>query len=124
MNPFTRFLTQWSRNASLADFIAHWDRLEKLVVQVHREKITLLEARQEFEAVWAWLRRHYGSWEEALRPYWQQTKAAGELTQTDPFQLLLSLEAPAAILGNWPAMQHLPAAREALNLYLRDQQEA
>jgi hypothetical protein len=60
-------------------------------------------------------------WSAYLRPYWQKTKAAGEHTQTDPFQLVLDLEAPDAILGDWRAMQHLPAAREALNLFVRDQ---
>ncbi len=122
MNPFTRFLSQWSRNRSLDEFVAYWDRLERLVVLVHREKMALAEAEPEFDRVWPWLRQRYGQWEEALRPYWQQTKAAGEQTQTDPFQLLLDLEAPAAISGNWRAMQHLPAAREALNLYLREQE--
>lgn len=122
MNPFTRFLNQWSKNRSLSEFISYWDRLERLVVWVHREKMTMAEAEPEFSEVWPWLRQQYAHWEEAVRPYWQQTKAAGECTQTDPFQLLLDLETPSAILGNWRAMQHLPAAREALNLFLRDQE--
>ncbi|GJM41140.1 MAG: hypothetical protein DHS20C20_14220 [Ardenticatenaceae bacterium] len=83
--------------------------------------MSVAEAEPLFVSVWPWLRRAYGGWEGALRPYWQQTKAAGELTQTDPFKLLLDLETPADILGNWHAMQHLPAAREALNRLLRDQ---
>ena len=121
MNPFTRFLTQWSKNRDLSEFIHYWDRLEQLVVRVHRKKTGLAEAEPEFTQVWPWLRQQYGGWEERLRPYWQQTKAAGAQTQTDPFRLLLDLETPSAILGNWHAMQHLPAAREALNLFLRDQ---
>lgn len=123
MNPFTRFLSQWTKDRSLAEFISYWDRLEKLVVLVHREKMTLSVAEPEFAQVWPWLRQNYGRWAEVLRPYWRQTKAAGELTQTDPFQLLLGIESPSAILDNWHAMQHLPAAREALNLFLRDQSE-
>jgi hypothetical protein len=121
MNPFTRFLSQWTKNRALSDFIVYWDRLEKLVVLVHREKLPLAAAEPEFAQVWPWLRQQYGAWEAVLWPYWQQTKAAGELTQTDPFQLLLDLDTPSAILDNWRAMQHLPAAREALNLFLRDQ---
>lgn len=121
MNPFTRFLNQWSPNRPLSEFIEYWDRLERLVVLVHREKLPVADAGPEFAEVWPWLRRQYGQWVDALRPYWQQTKAAGALTQTDPFQLLLDLETPSAILDNWRAMQHLPAAREALNLFLRDQ---
>ncbi|WP_420631887.1 hypothetical protein [Candidatus Leptofilum sp.] len=121
MNPFSGFLKQWSKNRPLNEFVAWWDQLESVVVQVYREKMTIEEAEPIFAEVWLWLRRHYEGWEETLRPYWQQTKAAGEQTQTDPFQLLLNLETPAAILGNWRAMQHLPAAREALNHLLRDQ---
>lgn len=121
MNPFTRFLSQWSKDRELSAFIAYWDRLERLVVLVHREKMTVAAAEPEFAEVWPWLRQNYGRWVEALRPYWQQTKAAGAPTQTDPFQMLLDLETPTAILGNWRAMQHLPAAREALNLLLRHQ---
>ena len=121
MNPFTRFLNQWSKNRSFTDFIAHWDRLEKLVILVYREKLSPTAAEPEFAQVWLWLRQHYGEWEGVLRPYWQQTKAAGEQTQVDPFQLLLNFETPAAISGDWQAMQHLPAAREALNLFLHDQ---
>ncbi|WP_420644415.1 hypothetical protein [Candidatus Leptofilum sp.] len=103
--------------------MAKWDQLEAVVVQVHREKMTVAEAAPIFAEVWPWLRRQYGGWVATLRPYWQQTKAAGEQTQTDPFQLLLDLESPTAILGNWRAMQHLPAAREALNHLLRDQND-
>lgn len=121
MNPFSRFLSQWSGNRPFSEFVARWDELELVVVRVHRDKMTLAEAEPIFAEVWPWLRQQYGQWEAVLRPYWPQTKAAGELTKTDPFQLLLDLESPAAILGNWRAMQHLPAARESLNRFLRDQ---
>jgi hypothetical protein len=120
MNPFTRFLNQWSQNRQLDDFIAHWDGLEGVVVGVYREKMTPAEAEAEFQRVWSWLRHNYGQWERELRPYWQQTKAAGEPVQTDPFRLLLAIEAPHTILGNSEAIQHLPAAREALNRFILD----
>lgn len=121
MNPFTRFLNQWSRNRRLSEFIAHWDALEQLVVQVYRQKQPAAEAEPEFDRIWPWLRNHYGEWEEQLRPYWQQTQAAGQPTQTDPFLLILQLQKPQEIVSDWSIMQHLPAAREALNKYLRDQ---
>lgn len=123
MNPFSRFLSQWSQNRPLNEFVAQWDELERTVVNVHREKMSLAEAEPIFSEVWPWLRQQYGQWEALLRPYWQQTKAAGELTKQDPFQLLLAFNAPSDILGNWFAMQHLPAAREALNRFLREQPE-
>ena len=118
MNPFTKYLTQWSRNRQLKTFVAYWDELEFIVVQVHRQKMDLAVADPDFARVWPWLRRHYGQWEAILRPFWQATQAAGKPTATDPFQLLLDLENAAAILDNWWAMQHLPAAREALNQLL------
>lgn len=120
MNPFTRFLAQWNRNPNLAEFVQYWDELERVVVAVYREKLPLAAADEPFVRVWPWLRQHYGQWEGVLRPYWQQTKAAGAPTQTDPFQLLLAFKQPADIIGDWRAMQHLPAAREALNRYIQD----
>jgi hypothetical protein len=115
MNPFSKFLRQWSQDDSLAEFVEYWDRLERLVVQVYRQKLTPEAAVGEFEQVWPWLRAHYEAWEGALRPLWTQTVAGGQPTQQDPFQLLLALSSPKAISGDWVAMQHLPAAREALN---------
>ncbi len=125
MNPFTQFLAQWSGDddkGRLQSFLAYWDALERLVVQVYRQKLTPEAAQAEYARVWPWLRQQYGNWAETLRPYWQQTRAAGVPTATDPFQLLLDIPSPQAILGDWRAMQHLPAAREALNQYLRASQ--
>lgn len=118
MNPFTAFLKQWLKNDDLSEFIAYWDRLEAVVVRVYRQKMTLDEAKPEFAQVWPWLRNHYGAWEKGLRPFWQATKAGGQTTATDPFQLLLNLQTVEEIVGHWAAMQHLPAAREALNQYV------
>lgn len=121
MNPFTKYLSQWSSDSNFAAFIEQWDRLERLVIAVYRGKTAPTEAGPEYDQVWPWLRKQYSHWEDTLRPYWQITRAAGEPTQTDPFQLLLDISAPAMIPGQWRAMQHLPAAREAINHYLVDQ---
>ena len=121
VNPFSKFLRQWSKNDALDEFAAYWDRLEAVMVQVYRRKITVTEARVEFDAVWPWLQQAYGMWAESLRPFWQQTHAGGQPTQQDPFQLLLAFTQPEDILGDWKAMQHLPAAREALNHLVLDQ---
>lgn len=120
-NPFTRFLRQWSNNVDFEAFVEKWDELEWLMVQVYREKLSPQAAQAQFTAVWSWLRQHYGVWEEDLRPFWQATRAAGEPAKVDPFRLLLEIPAPQAILGDWQAMQHLPAAREAINQYILDQ---
>lgn len=118
MNPFSRFLSQWSQNASLDEFVVRWDVLERTVVQVYRQKMTVAEAEPEFNQTWPWLRGQYRQWEAQLRPFWQPTKAGGQPTQTDPFLLLLEIEKTADILGNWRIMQHLPDAREALNQFI------
>lgn len=123
MNPFTRFLSQWSKDSPFQEFVEHWDVLEAIVVLVYRDKLSPAEAEPEFQRVWPWLRQHYSQWEEALRPFWQQTKVGGKPTQTDPFHLLLAFEHPAGIPGNWNAMRHLPAAREALNQFIISQSD-
>lgn len=91
------------------------------MVRVYREKMTPAEAETDFQRVWPWLRQHYSTWEMVLRPYWQQTQAGGRPTQADPFRLLLDVAKPADILGDWNLMQHLPAAREAINQLIIDQ---
>ncbi|MCB8944939.1 MAG: hypothetical protein H6658_14410 [Ardenticatenaceae bacterium] len=121
MNPFSKFLRQWSHNASLDEFAEYWDRLERVVVRVYRRKVTVAEVQEEFAVVWPWLRVQYGRWEGDLRPFWQQTSAGGQPTQQDPFHLLLAFTQPKDILGDWTAMQHLPAAREALNQFILSQ---
>jgi len=117
-NPFTRFLSQWSSDGDFAPFVAYWDRLERVVVGVYRGKLDEDEAAAEFRAVWPWLRQAYPRWQDTLRPHWQATRAAGAPAQLDPFALLLAIATPAGIPGDWRAMQHLPAAREAINRYL------
>lgn len=120
MNPFTKYLRQWSADTELGQFIDLWDRLERVVVGVYREKMPPDVATSEFTEVWPRLRGQYPSLESGLRSYWQNARAAGEPARTDPFQLLLDLPDSRAITGNWQAMQYLPAAREALNQYLLD----
>ncbi|MCL4263643.1 MAG: hypothetical protein KJ069_10530 [Anaerolineae bacterium] len=118
MNPFTKFLRQWSADDDFDAFVACWDRLERLTIQVYREKVTVEGAEPEFAEVWPWLREQYGRWQPTLEHFWRQTTAAGAPTQTDPFLLLLEKQSAVAIPGDWRAMQHLPAAREALNQYI------
>lgn len=117
-NPFTRFLRQWSANDDFTVFVAAWDRLERVVVGVYRDKLGEDETAAEFGEVWPWLQQVYPRWQAALRPHWEATRAAGEPTREDPFALLLAIATPSSIRGDWRAMQHLPAAREAINRYL------
>lgn len=117
-NPFTRFLSQWSSDPDFDAFVARWDELERVVVSVYREKMSVMEATRPFQETWPWLRDAYPAWEDALRPYWEPTQAGGKRVTQDPFRLLLAIPEPAAIPGDWSAMQHLPSAREAINRFV------
>lgn len=118
MNPFTKYLSQWSDDRKFAAFVEQWDRLERLVIGVYKGRLDAGAAQADFDEVWSWLRERYSDVEPTLRRYWPETRAAGEPTHTDPFQLLLDIPRAASIPGDWRAMQHLPAAREAINRYL------
>ena len=66
-----------------------------------------------------WLVDNYSLWENELRPYWQATKVGGQKAEQDPFLRLLTAERAQDFVGDWQAMQNLPAAREALNRYIQ-----
>jgi hypothetical protein len=118
LNPFTRFLRHWQRDGNLDRFLSFWDRLESLAIQIYKEQIDATDAEMEFAQVWPWLRENYNRWQDVLEPCWRRTRVAGAPSKSDPFLLLLAIESPAKIAGDWRAMQHLPAAREAINQYL------
>ena len=124
MNPFTRFLSQWGdQTKKLEQFIAHWDTVEALAIQVYKQG----EASDDDEADYAvarhYLEQHYDQWAAGLRPYWQASVVGGTLDHQDPFLFLFERPLAADFVGNWKALQHLPAAREALNQFLVAQGE-
>ena len=90
------------------------------MIEVYRQKTTPEAAQADYEEIWPWLRRQYPKWQSILTPYWRRSTVDNEPLEEDPFQILLALPAPEGILNNWLAMQLLPAAREAINLYLAD----
>jgi len=115
-NPFTRWLRGTVQPAAEQDFIAEWDRLERLVIDVYRRG----EADGQDEAEWQWLRQsladHHDS--AAHSPDWQGVLAGGEVLATNPFLALTAIPRAADLIDNRRAMQLLPAAREALNRWL------
>jgi hypothetical protein len=115
MNPFTRFLRQWTDDKGLHKLVEHCDALEALVVRVYKMGEATPADEAEYQALRRWLQANYTSWEATLRPYWQQATVQGTRVQTDPFKALLRAERAADFVGDWSAMQRLPAAREALN---------
>ena len=114
-NPFTQSLAARLQTPAFQDFIAHWDALEQLVIRVFRSKAATPADETQHTPLRAWLHEHYAEWREALEPHWRQSKMAGKLAVVDPFALLMQIETAAGFVGQWPAMQALPAAREALN---------
>lgn len=126
MNPFTRFLLRrlsgrkeaQTRDAGLEAFVEHWDALEALVIRVFKAKIADEADAAEHARVRAWLLEYYPAWQAALAAYWTGKRAGGEPIASDPFVWLLAIERAEDFVMNWPAMQMLPAAREALNEFV------
>lgn len=117
-NPFTRSLTGRARDTAFGAFVERWDAVEALVIRVYRGE----RATETDEAEWRSLRAHvageYPRWRKALDPHWRAARAAGEPASEDPFLLQLSRERAELFVGDWRAMQFLPAAREAINRLL------
>jgi hypothetical protein len=121
MNPFTRFLLgrKSTKVSALEALVEHWDALEALVIRVYKGKEADTADLAEYEQLKGWLVENYTVWENELRPFWQATRAGGRLTEQDPFLRLLAAEQAGDFVGDWEAMQHLPAAREALNRFIQ-----
>lgn len=115
MNPFTRFLMQWVPQASLAEFVTQWDVLEALVIRVYKGKRATAVDEQQYQQAKAWFEANYAQFAPTLQPYWADTKVGGTTEHDDPFRVLFAPDTAVVFVNNWPAMQHLPAAREALN---------
>lgn len=123
-NPFTRALRRRRVPArdpvagALDSFIEHWDALEALVIAVYRAG----RADAADEAAWArlraWLGRHYPDLEPALAAQWPGLRSGGRPLAEDPFRALIAIPRATALVGNRPALELLPAAREALNRHL------
>lgn len=115
---FLRSLLPADRQVQVEAFVERWDALEELVIRVYQQG----EATPADEAVYAelkqWFEVHYPELAGPLRRHWPETTEAGHRPTTDPFQRLFSPESATVFVDNWPAMQALPAAREALNRYL------
>lgn len=121
MNPFTRFLLgrKSTKVSALEAFVARWDALEALVIRVFKGKEAEPADLAEYEQLKGWLVENYTVWENDLGPYWQVTQAGGQVIKQDPFLRLLAADEAGDFVGDWEAMQHLPAAREALNRFIQ-----
>lgn len=118
MNPFTRSLALELRDLDADRLIAAWDALEALMVSVYRAGAVTAADEAAWRAAAAAARAELPAWAAALAPHWAETRAGGQPVTADPFARLAAIGQAADIVGNWAAMQNLPAAREALNRML------
>ena len=117
MNPFTRFLKQWSNDDSkeLEAFIEHWDTLEAMAIRVYKAKQPTADDLSAYLVIKQFMDANYRKFAPKLESYWQQSEVGGQLDHADPFAYLFQYESAEGFVDNWTALQHLPAAREALN---------
>lgn len=118
MNPFTQAILKRKKDRRMRDFVRYWDALEALVIRVYKAGCATPEDEKEYRRVRAWLQKNYPRWQRELDPYWRATRIAGEPAAEDPFASLIARSSAAEFVGDWRAMQSLPAAREALNEFL------
>lgn len=121
MNSFTRFLLGRGQKGDemLQAFVERWDALEALVIGVYRGKEAETADETEYRELRSWLLDHYPHWQDTWQPFWQETMVGGQPAGQDPFLRLLAAEQAAGFVGDWEAMQYLPAARETINRYIQ-----
>jgi hypothetical protein len=119
-NPFTDTLVKQVKNKRIAVFVATWDRLEALVIRVYKSKAASQEDEREWSHIHNELIKEYPRRKDALHPFWQDATIGGERAKDDPFDRLLATSNAHSFVGNWLAMQTLPAARQAINQWLVD----
>lgn len=122
MNPFSKSLLAGAANADLAELVGHWDVLEALVIRVFRGKAATDADALAWRNTRAWLRVAMPRWDAALAPHWAGRKIGGQPATQSPFDDLLVPAEATGFAGNLRAMQTLPAAREALNLLILENQ--
>ncbi len=115
MNLFTNYLKQRNQNKQLAEFIAHWDQLEVMVITVFKSGEATEQDEQLYGDLRRWLGINYPQWQQQLAEIWPDVLVGGEPAAEDPFLRLFSHPHSADFVGDWVAMQNLAGAREALN---------
>lgn len=124
MNPYTNSLLAQLSDDELKTWVRSWDSLEALIIEIYRQGELSRGQRQRFSAISSDLHGGYNQFKENLAHHWRGLQAGGEPLNEDPFMRLLSAKGPEEFVDNWPAMQLLPAAREALNLFLHERLES
>ena len=118
---FRRFLADRRKDHRLGSFARDWDALEALVIEVYRQGEASLTQERHYQRLRLRLTRGYPKWAPDLEVFWQAVKIGSQRLQKDPFAEILAPRQAQAFVENWAAMQTLPAAREALNLYMLEE---
>lgn len=121
MNPVTAMLVRQVGDRKIARFIERWDALEALVIRVYKGARATPVDERLYKRLRPELRTKLRRYGPELDQYWPKATVGGKLAKHNPFLTLLRAEHPSVFVGNWPAMQMLPAARQALNEWLLDQ---
>jgi hypothetical protein len=111
MNPVTQQLLDELDDPRLGEWIRAWDRLERLVIRVYKSGRAGPRDRVAFGRLRRVLRLGYPAHGALFARHW---------TGPDPYGAILDHRRAADFVGDWAAMQTLPAAREAINLGLLD----
>ena len=119
MNPFTRHLLESSGRPEFGPLVEAWDAMESLVIRIYRAGEVGPEDETEYSALQQVVKRHLGVWGAALETTWPGATVAGQPAERNPFEEILERPSAAAFVGDWGAMQTLPAARQALNSLLQ-----
>jgi hypothetical protein len=123
-NPVTVQLVRRIKDRRIRRFVERWDALEALVIRIYKSEETAPDDQKAYRRLRRALRRGLRRYDEALGGYWPGMTVGGEPTRKDPFMALLAPKRAKAFVGNWRAMQQLPAARQAINEWLLDRVES
>jgi len=115
MNIVTQHLLQAVNEPDLIAFVEAWDRLESLVIDIYKRGYAEKEDTRAYPGLKREVKQAYRNWKAMLEPHWRGLAAAGRPIEADPFQAILGRSQAQAFVGDWAAMQTLPAARQAIN---------
>jgi hypothetical protein len=115
MNIVTHHLLQAVSEPELIAFVEAWDRLESLVIDIYKRGCAEKEDTRAYPGLKREAKQAYKKWKAMLEPHWRGLAAAGRPVEADPFLAILGRSRAQAFVGDWAAMQTLPAARQAIN---------
>jgi hypothetical protein len=124
MNPVTRSLLQQLDDNDLKRWVEAWDEVEAVIIGIYKAAATGSAHIRRYRRLRGRLLKSLRRWSEALEPHWRASQMSGEPVGSDPFAQILGRAEAGDFVGDWEALQTLPAAREAINSFLLERLEA